>query len=267
MARLRGFLWLLAGLIVAFLAAIVAYLTLSRASEVASGQVVVRGDRRPVVVVTQRVPVRAMLSAEMVTLVELPVEGIPDDAATEIGQVAGKLTLAELYPGEVVLLPRLIDANVISGDGRIALAMAEDQVLMAIPASDRLSVTGVLKPGDQVDILVSMGFPNAESLRGGESVEGKTEMVTYILLQNVRIAALPGATLAGDAKGDASKPGTPPTALLVTVSPQDALILKYALDAGAVQDVTLRAPGVDQEWSTEPINVDYIIDAYQIPVQ
>lgn len=270
MARLRGLLWLLAGLIVAFLAAIVAYLTLSRASEMASGQVTIEGANRPVVVVTQRVQVRTVLSAELVTTLDLPVEAIPDDAATEIADVIGKLTMVELYPGEVVLAPRLIDPNVVSGDGRVAVALAEDQVLMAVPATDLLSSVAVLKPGDQVDILVSMPFPNAESLGAAseESVEEKTELVTYILLQNITVAALPGAELAGaeDTKA-AGKPPTPPQALLVTLSPQNALILKYALDAGAIQDVVLRAPGADQEWSTEPIDVDYIIDAYQIPVQ
>ena len=265
MARLRGVLWLLAGLIVAFLAAIVAYLTLSRAAEVSVGQVEVQGDRRPVVVVTQRVPVRALLSVDVLTTIDMPVEAIPDDAATDVEEVIGKLTMVELFPGEVVLEPRLVDPNLISGDGRVAVALGEELVLMAIPASDLLSAMAVLKPGDQVDILVSQVFPNSEALGANAdptTAEEKTEMVTYILLQNVTIAALPGS-----ATPEEGKAAVPPNALLVTLAPQDALILKYAIDDGAIQDIVLRAPGADQEWDTEPVDVDYMIDAYEIPVK
>ncbi|NLX37318.1 MAG: Flp pilus assembly protein CpaB [Chloroflexi bacterium] len=266
MSRLRGFLWLLAGLTVAFLAAVVAYMTLSRAARVSVGEVRVEGAVQQVVVTSQAVPVRTLLTAEMLTTQELPVATVPTGAVTEIEQAVGKLTLAELFAGEVLLEQRLVDPDIIAADGRTAVAMNAEQVLMAVPASDLMSQVAVLKPGDKVDILVSMTFPRAAMTAEGEQEE---EMVTYILLQNVTIAALPGATFvtAGAEGQAANQPPQPPNALLVTLVPQDALVLKYALDSGAIQDVVLRAPGADQEWEFEPVDIDYVIDAYRIPVR
>ncbi len=262
MSRLRGFLWLLAGLVVAFLAAVVAYVTLSRAARVSVGEVRVEGATQQVVVTAQPVPVRTLLTAEMLTTQELPVASVPVGAFTEVEAAVGKLTLTELYTGEVLLEQRLVDPNIIAADGRTAVALNAEQVLVAMPATDLMSQVAVLKPGDRVDILVSMQFP-----KGGIEGEGE-EMITYILLQNVTIAALPGATQPTDSAGKpTNEPPAAPKALLVTLAPQDALVLKYALDSGAIQDIALRAPGADQEWEFDPVDIDYVIDAYSIPVR
>jgi len=272
MSRLRGFLWLTAGLIVAFLAAIIAYMTLSRAAQMSSGQVPVEGAYQQVVTVARPVAVRSLLTADMLMTQELPVASVPEGAAAELDQVVGKMTLSELYTGEVVLLQRLVDPDVISGDGRLAVALESEQVLVAMPAADLLSQIALLKPGDKVDILVSMDFPLTGGVSSVEAAGGKEEekQVTFALLQNVTIAALPGAEQPKadeEAKAVVSQAAAAPQALLVILAPQDALLLKYALDAGGIQDIALRAPGVDQEWETEPVDVDYIIDRHKIPVQ
>jgi pilus assembly protein CpaB len=56
-----------------------------------------------------------------------------------------------------------------------------------------------------------------------------------------------------------------PDALLLTVTPQDALVLKYVKDAGGTVDIVLRAPGAEQPATIEPVDVDYVIKKYQIP--
>ncbi len=54
-------------------------------------------------------------------------------------------------------------------------------------------------------------------------------------------------------------------ALLLTITPQDALTLKYLKDAGAVMDVVLRAPGAEQPFEVEPVDMDRLINEYRIP--
>jgi hypothetical protein len=44
-------------------------------------------------------------------------------------------------------------------------------------------------------------------------------------------------------------------------------MLKYVLDAGGIMDVVLRAPGVEQPFTTEPVDVDYLIRRYQTPIE
>jgi len=82
------------------------------------------------------------------------------------------------------------------------------------------------------------------------------------VLQNVTIAALVAArTPTGGSETRA------PEAVLFTVAPQDALVLKYVKDAGGILDMVLRAPGDEQPFSIDPVDVDYIINSYQIPTE
>ena len=131
----------------------------------------------------------------------------------------------------------------------------------------------VLKAGDHVDFNYTMplpvnrdtGFlPGAEETRpfivGVEEAE-QMESVTFNLLQNVTIAA---------AVHNLDEDGAPtgaPRAFLLTVSPQDALVLKFMKDAGAVVDLVLRAPKAEGEFSVEPVDLDYVINGYIIPNQ
>ncbi len=265
MGRLRGFLWLTAGLVVAVLAGLVAFTTLSRASAARSGQPAAQ-PTVSVVVATQAIAVRAVLTEADVELKEVPVDSVPEGAVSTVEDAIGKVTLVEVYPGEVLLTQRLIDPNETSGDGRVAVLLSEDEVLIAFPADDLMSQSKILKPGDRVDLLFSLDFPVNRALvaagAAGEAAGGlanQEEQATFNLLQNVAIAAIvTDVTATG---GDENTP----RALLLTITPQDALMLKYVKDAGGIVDIVLRAPGMDKPYEVEPVDVDYMINKYQIP--
>jgi len=44
-------------------------------------------------------------------------------------------------------------------------------------------------------------------------------------------------------------------------------VLKYVMDAGATQALVLRAPGADTPFETEPVNIDYLINRYDLPTE
>ncbi len=268
MARMRGCLWLTAGLVVALLAAVIAFITLQRQVKVDQGAAST-GQTLSVVVAARAVTVRTQLTAEDVAHKELPVDAVPEGAVSDPTGAVGKLTTVDLYPGEVILSQRLVDPNVTSGNGRLALIVAGDQVLMAYPAEDLMSKVGILKPGDHVDLLFSLKFPQttvvqSQSSQGGTTSVAETtttqtseEQMTFSLLQNLTIAAIVGAS--GSAQGSSSQ------AILLTVSPQDALALKYAKDNDGILDIVLRAPGTENPFESEPVDVNYMVDRYRIP--
>lgn len=270
MARMRGCIWLAAGLVVALLAGVIAFVTLTRATARPAAGPAVAGPAVKVLVAAGSVPVRTVLTAELVQVREMPVEAAPQGYLSDPAQAVGKITTVELYPGEAILPLRLVDPNVASGDGRLALVLAADEVLMAFPADDLLSRVGVLKPGDRVDILVSLDFPT-ERAAGAEG--GTAEQATFNVLQNVAIAAVVGGAAPQAAGGNAltgggtAPAGTAPQALLLTVSPQNALILKYVRDAGGRVDLVLRAPGVDQTFEVDPVDLDLMIQRSRIPIE
>jgi pilus assembly protein CpaB len=267
MGRTRGFLWLLAGLIVALLAGVVGFMTLSGAIAQRSGA----GGGAPyaaVVTAAQAVPPRSLIKPSDVMVRNIPVNAIPEGALRDVNEAIGKISLTELYPGEVLLRQRLADPNVKSGDGRAALALSDDQVLIAYPANDLLTKAGVLKPGDRVDLLFSVRVdPNrllaAAGARpgvvSGVGGRGEKEVTTFAVLQNVTVSAVVGAVPGGDK----AQTGLPQV-LLLTVSPQDALVLKYLKDVDSMFDIALRAPGSSRPWETDPVDMDYVIRRYQL---
>jgi Flp pilus assembly protein CpaB len=185
------------------------------------------------------------------------------------------LTTSELFEGETILTDRLLDPTVISPDGRMALMMVEDEVLMAIPAMDVMSRVHVLKPGDRVDVLTSLTFK--VKTQGATDEEEEDVQATFFVLQNIASAGLPGAiyqprqaTDAGSMLGGAAEETVAPAApdaVLLTLTPQDALALKYAIDAGGIMDFVLRAPGVDRPWETDAVDADYMDNRYDLPLE
>ena len=264
MGRWRGCMWLTAGAVVAALAGIMAYLLLQGAIRNVNPLQAPAGEQLQVVVAARAVAVRSPLSAEDLLEKDLPADAVPEGAIRSRDQALGLVTLVDLYPGEVLLAQRLADPNVVSGDGRLALAVSQDQVLMALPAQDLMSKVGVLKPGDHVDLLFSLQLPINRGLaaaaeEGAAGAGQQQEQFTFDLLENVVIAAVvTGQTTTGGQGGAAQ-------ALLLTVKPQDALLLKYALDANGIVDIVLRPPGAEGPTASEPVDTDYLIDLYRIP--
>jgi len=279
LGRLRGFLWLIAGLVVAGLATIVAYITLSEAVGQRSGEVESKAQVQ-VVVAAQGVGVRSTLMEADLKVTSIPVEAVPEGAVGDPAQAEGQITLVDLSPGEIILAQRLLDPNVITGDGRLALFVAEDEVLMAFPATDLMSQIQVLKPGDRVDLLISLDFPverglevttgPAETQTSSRAGSSEEELATFVVLENVGIAGIIGGRSSTSESGgllpsSGAVESRPPVAMLFTLAPQDALVLKHVKDAGGIQDIVLRAPGAEGPFLTEPVDIDYVINRYQIP--
>jgi pilus assembly protein CpaB len=259
--------------------------TLSRATTQNATQGLIK-PKVSVVVAVRAVTVRTLLVTEDLQLREMPVEAVPEGALKKVEDAQGKIVMTDLFPGEVVLSQRLVDPNVVSADGRLAMMVGQDEILLALPAQDLMSRINLLKPGDHVDLLYSLDFPTnraAQNLpQGGTASKGSTssssvdnkkeEQATFNLLPNIIIAAIvqPGkASDGGGAVSAVTKGGQgdslgAPTALLLKLKPQDALILKYVKDAGGALDIVLRAPGDEKPDATEPVDVDYVMNRYRI---
>ena len=265
MARLRGFVWLSAGVVLALLAGLVAYTSLTRVTEAPTGAAAL-APSVSVFTAGRTLPIRSVLTLDDMIAVDMPADVVPDGAVRTSDVAVGRLTTAPLYPGEPILEQELVDPNVVSPDGRKALYLLEDEVLMALPAQDMLSRSGMLAAGDHVDILFSLNFPENRGI-GATDTEQEDQPATFGLLQNVSIAGLVGGVpqATSDEEGNESVTTVQPDVVLLSIAPQDALALKYAVDAGGVIDLVLRAPGVEKPFVTDPVDVDYLINRYRIP--
>ena len=262
MARSRGCLWLMAGAVVALLAGLVGYLALSGATTQRT-ETAGAAPEVQVVVAAQAVSVRSPLTEKDVTLRSVPVNIAPEGALRETRAAVGKVTMTDLVPGELLLQQRLADPNVVSNNGRAALMVAGDELLIAFPAADLLSKAGVIKAGDHVELLYSLRVPTNRGLAGVSGASAtEDEQTTFNALSNVTISAY----VADKAPSAGTEIGAPEVFLLL-VSPQDALVLKYIRDAGGTLDTALRAPGAEQPADAEPVDVDYLIKRYRLPTE
>jgi pilus assembly protein CpaB len=244
-----------------------------------------------VVVVTHDIPIRALLRVQDLTLVEVSVEFVPPNALNEIGAALDRITKIPLVAGEIVMEHHLVDPTNIKDD--LAFVIEDDQVLMAFPATDLMSQINLLQPGDLVDILVSIEQPVLPGQAGsggmfGEEAEEEDELFTFSALQRVEISAFvveikpmrqTSSTASGTAsvsltEAEATPQPTPtpqpseiePRAILLALSPQDALVLKHLKDAGGVIDIVLRAPTSERFFELSPVMSEYLKDRYELVI-
>ncbi|HUW10471.1 MAG TPA: RcpC/CpaB family pilus assembly protein [Anaerolineae bacterium] len=212
------------------------------------------------------VPVRTLITEEDVVIRQLAPIAPPIGAANTLDQVLDKISKSNLVMGEVLLVDRLADPD-IKGVNML-YTMPEEQVLIAIPGSDLMSRTGLLSPGDRVDILFSLEF-----VQGSGAGTSGGSLATLSALQGQEIQAIVMARLGsgteentGGIMGEAGANEGGINAVLLAVDPQDALVLKYLRDAGGSMDFALRAPTSEQLMRTDSVTQDYLTDRYQIDV-
>lgn len=265
MKRRSGILWLGTGVILAILAALLSFRLLSSVAPTSAAgpedTVTV-----PVVVAREDVPVRTLLTEENVIVRQMPPELVPLGAATTLDQVLGKISKSHLVMGEVLLVERMADPLRKGED--VLFTMPEDKLLIALPGDDLMSHTGLLKPGDKIDILYSWDAAGGSMRTGSPQAPASISALQNLEVQAIITAQIDsgtGTVMTGIGQiGLSMESGE--SAILVAVDPQDALVLKYLRDVGGILDFALRAPTNDQFMDTEAVTREYLSDRYQIPV-
>ncbi|MCW2830860.1 MAG: cpaB [Aeromicrobium sp.] len=116
-----------------------------------------------VVRLTEDVPAgtkAADLSAVTET-VELPKESVPSGAVTELGQVSGLSTDADVQAGEVLLKSRMAGADDKDKDVVGSVPKGFQEVTIALDAER--SVGGTIKVGDRVGVIVTAEFKDVDA--------------------------------------------------------------------------------------------------------
>ena len=185
----------------------------------------------------------------------VPADFVPESAIRHTDDAIGFLVLRSLTAGQMVLNTDVVSPTV--AGGVTAFTMDKGKVAFAFPADDLLTSNRVLKAGDHVDVLFSIEV-KAE-------VNGSERLMTFNALQNLEVAAIiDPSDLQSQASQQSGGSQIPPRAVIFTLDPQDALILKYLKDMGGTVDIVLRAPDSKEQFSPQPVNQDYLLDRYQM---
>jgi pilus assembly protein CpaB len=220
-----------------------------------------------------------VLTAEDVTLAEIPVQFAPRDVVTDLNSAVGRISKTDLVEGEMILEHNLVNLTGEAFD--IAYVLDENHVLMAVAATDLMSRLSVIKRGDIVDILVTYQakLTPVSAVEGGTGTDTGTDTttaptdetkipgqaVTFTALQKLNITGIIVQVIKEEGADPAAAPTRSQTvveAYLIALAPQDALVLKYIRDAGGNFDFVIRAPTSTGQFELTPVTARYIKELY-----
>jgi len=212
-----------------------------------------------------------VLTAEDVTLAEIPVQFAPRDVVTNVDDAVGRISKTDLVEGEMILEHNLVNLTGDSFD--IAYVLDENHVLMAVAATDLMSRLSIIQRGDIVDIMVTYDaklnpVSELEAENAGaaeEDPEADSEPVTFTALQKLNITGIIVRVINEEETPENTTPKRDEVvvdAYLIALDPQDALVLKYIRDAGGNFDFVIRAPTSTGLFELTPVTSKYIKELY-----
>ncbi|MBX3052958.1 MAG: hypothetical protein KF753_15860 [Caldilineaceae bacterium] len=255
MKQRRGWLWLTSGILLALLAGLMTFQIVNRLAAAASEANQDDVSTVSVIVATADIGPFVSINTGMVTLLDVPAAMAPKEHIPNIEDVIGKMTLAPITLGEILVTPRLIDPAY--PDAPVLYTMGQDEVLVAIPTAALAGQLGLLSVGMHIDIAYTSEFEYADA---NSEVSTDKTLTTFLSLQNLEIKALMSRSLAKEGIAPI------PDAILLSVAPQEALILKFLMDSGAPMDVLLRAPGNNALLAVSPVDEQYLVDYFQLDI-
>lgn len=217
-----------------------------------------------VVMVTQPIPEHTAVRPDAVALKPFPAAYLPNGAATRLEDVVGKFTTVPLVGDQVVLSAQLSAtrrATNLSG------LIPEGKVAFWMPLPELLALSGGLRPGDRVDILLSLsvagGAASTASVPAGDRRAADRGLVTQTTLQGAEVF-FTGSAANVDLGG--TRPAGNGRVVVFLLDPQDALLAKYVKDSGGTIDLVLRPAGAHERYETAPVGAETVLDLFRFRV-
>lgn len=118
----------------------------------------------PVVIAVQDIPRGTVIGPDRVTVILIPAANAPSSALTTIESVVGFIASTDIYREEIILARKVVqDLNSLGSTGSEAAAILDPQrVAIAVPIDQITSVAYGLRPGDRIDVIVSMLFVDVD---------------------------------------------------------------------------------------------------------
>lgn len=203
---------------------------------------------KPLVVAKVDIPARTVIQPGQVLLKDVPSQGYPQGGSSNIQSVIGSVSLVNLKSGDAVLdnvLERPTDpAAHPSGPDSNSLAVPEGKRAVAIPIGLVSGVGYSVKPGDYVDVLVTMEVK--------DPAKNESQTITSLAAQDVLVLSV-GESLSEEKNTGDSKSYT----LAVTV-PQ-AMAITQGSEKGSLR-LLLRNPANKEIRQDAPFTSNQFLD-------
>ncbi len=214
MERYKGPVMLIAALLFAIVTTFVVYKWQKRPRPMP--EMVAQELMQPVVVASEDLCLGTKLSPDLVKVVFLPKDVLPETIYGSIEQVQDRVLITSMVANEPVLKSKLALEGILAG---LQGVIEVDKRAMSVKVDEVVGVAGFIYPGSRVDVMVTM-----KPLR---SEEGP---VSKIILQNVPVLTA-GKKMEVKEGGEA----VPVSVVTLEVSPGDAEKLALAATKGKIR--------------------------------
>jgi pilus assembly protein CpaB len=247
MARRRGWILVTLGLVLAVVTGTVVYYLLQQAAPVAA---VVENPPTPVPVVSVPVAARPLTLGTTISDTDVLFRDVPQDVPlvnviTDTETLVGQTVIAPVAEGEFFR-----PAQIRNDNSPLSTQITPEKVVLAFTSEDLLNKAKVLREGDHIDLLLTLGVTEESA------TETRSGQATNITLQNILVFRI-----VRDQPTE-ENPQPDPKSLLFEMAPQDAVVAKFIKDSGGIIDFTLRSPQDVDTFNTEAINQDYLFDNF-----
>lgn len=260
--RSSGFIWWIGALIFAGLAGVLT-LNVLRQNVQANEQNV---NTRPVVVAVVDVPFRRSIGETEIAIREVPIESIPEGAATTLDQVVGKMSTVDIFANEPFLVQQLATPEIVTQ--QVALTVPKGKIVTAVPTMSRLISNRLVRPGDHIDLLATFDVEVMREQGGGPmpvSVGLLQDLEVYAIILPVANVDEGADVLNGRSEGGVFRtPDAEGQSVLLAIDTQDALAIRHILDVGGGLDLAVRAPGDGTIADVVAVDQFYLADRYDI---
>ncbi|MFV9504189.1 MAG: Flp pilus assembly protein CpaB [Oscillochloridaceae bacterium umkhey_bin13] len=193
----------------------------------------------PIPVAARPLSAGTMLTPDDLLIKEFPLELVPPSAITIEMSLANQVIIEPIAQGETFTAARLAGEQA----ARMSQRLTAGQMLFAFPVADLLSQANVVGDGDRIDLLLTLTLNEADGALPGQ--------LTMFTLQNIDVLKV--LRPAGAAEN------APPVALLLGVSPEQAVLIKHVKDTGGLIDLVLRSPLDREDFVVPPVNKSDLI--------
>ncbi|NLI93721.1 MAG: Flp pilus assembly protein CpaB [Peptococcaceae bacterium] len=205
-------------------------------------------ELKPLVVAAMDIPARTIVQANQLEIKKVPGNGYPQGGASSIQEVSGKVLLVGIKKGDVLLSP-MLEPSFKAGSAAdiplngFSLTVPEGKRALAIPVSQVGSVGYKVKPGDRVDVLVTIDI----------KAEGGSKTVTSLAAQDVLVLNTGETT----AKESEKTQGSGSYILAVNVS--QAMAVTLGSEKGSIR-LLLRNPANKEVLAEPPVDPNVYYD-------
>jgi pilus assembly protein CpaB len=216
MNKWSGFLPITVALIIALVGSIFTYSWIKK--QTSMRQSAGKTDAVSIAVASHDLPWGTQLKKEDIQMVSFLKDSVTPDYFTDVSKLEGRVAIAPLKQKEPILESRLAPTSVTSGG--ISAVVTPGKRALAVKGDKVIGVSGFIKPGNRVDVLVTLTDPRDD------------EEINKLVLQDILVLAT-GTEVAKDGKGE--KDTAPVDVYTLEVTPDEGEKLALAATEGKLQ--------------------------------